>query len=94
MAILVVRETYFRNEALVSRDQAVEDALIHQLSGSFQPRRLQIGTFCQKAAHPLAMNPLCPFGAKQIRRCELNEQVSQRRGIEHAGIVDDGEPGH
>lgn len=44
--------------------------------------------------YPLIMNACGPFGAKQIRDSQFEEQITERSGVQDAGIVERGEGGH
>ncbi len=49
--------------------------------------RLQVGAVFQDVSHPLVVDRVSPFGAKEIGEREVHEQVPKGCRVEHAGVV-------
>lgn len=86
MAVIGIREIESLDERLVAGDQAVPNTRIHHCSRTFEVR-LQSGALAKNCTYPFIVNAIRPLRAEQIGEGKPHEQIPQRCGIQHTGIV-------
>ena len=91
MPIVNVGQFYRGHQPFVILDQAVRDVAIHEGPTSLQRLQGDLGAILVNIANPLVMNPIRPARSEDRRSGKLNQQVSDRRWIENACVIDDGE---
>ena len=82
------------DQLLIPGHQAVVDRQTHQFPGSAQFLRCKIGTVRLEIAEDLIKNLIGPPGLKNAGAGEPDKNVPEHAGVEHVGVVDDGEPAH
>jgi len=94
VAVAGVGQVQRGDERLEAGHQAIARLGIHQLAGAFKPFAGQVWPVVQQMAHPFFINQMRPFGPVEIGQGQLHQQIPQRRGIEHTGIIQRGERRH
>jgi hypothetical protein len=94
MPIIRVWQGEGGNQLLEILNEAVANMLIHEISCAPELRKSEIWSILKHRPYQLVMNVCGPFGAKQIRDSQFEEQITERSGIQDAGIVERREGGH
>ena len=94
MSILRIGEGQSWDQFLVAGYEAILDMGVHQVAGSLQLLASKVRPVLQQVPHPLRVNFVGPFGSEQVWHGKLHKQVAERRRIENAGVVKDGETTH
>lgn len=94
MPVIGIREIELVNERFVASDQRIRHGSSHELPGAGKCGRVQVGTVFEKIAYPFLVDRVRPSGTKKPGAGELQKKITQRRWVEHAGIVADRETRH
>jgi hypothetical protein len=78
---------------LVSANQAIHDACVHQLSCALQAFDMQIRSIDQQVSDPFIVYRIGPLRTKKVCSRKFDQQVPQWCGIKDACVVDDGKAG-
>jgi hypothetical protein len=94
MPVVGVWESESCDKAAIPLYQTIGHSLIHEVACAFKLDAGQVRSIGEDSGHPFLVNGRCPPGAKQLCHGEAHQEIPQRGGIEHAGIVDNRKTGH
>ena len=94
MAVIGIWQREGWDEFFVAYNQGIGNSGIHQGTGVLELGGGEVGAVEQDVTRPLVMNGGAPAGTKQAGKRQLEQQVAQGSGIEHAGVVESGVSGH
>jgi hypothetical protein len=88
VAIFGVRQREPAFVAFPVSDVSVGQHRLHELAGRRQPR-VRDGARCRQVADPFVVDRIRPSCGDEVVNGELDQEVSQMKGIQDAGIIDD-----
>lgn len=88
MPIIRVRQSEGGNQVLEILNEAVASMQIHEVSRATELRSSEVWSILKHRPYPLVMNVCGPFGAKQIRESQFEEQITERSGIQDTSIIE------
>lgn len=94
MSVVGVRKTDRRDEILVAGDQAIPNMAVHEIPRAFELVKRQVRPIPQDARHPFPMDVRRPSRPEEIGHGEAHEEVAQRRGVQHARVIERRERHH
>lgn len=93
MPIIGIGQRQAIDQGLEAAHDAVRDGFGHELPRTSESFRPQIRPALEDGAKALVQDGLGPSSTNQPGSAEPNEQVTKRRWVQHAGVVEDDE-GH
>ncbi len=92
--IVFVRELDGIDQGVISRYQAISSGRIHKATRFLELSSFHIGPILKNVSDPFIMDTIGPLGLEQIGKSKLHQEVAQRSGIQHAGVVYSNGLGH
>ena len=88
MTIVRVGKRETLNQVLVPGHEAIPHVDVHEIAGTLELLSSKVGADLEDACHPFFVNLVCPLGTEEVGEGQVHQQVAQRGGIEHTGIVE------
>ena len=87
MTIVGVGESELGYEILVARNETVKRMGVHEFPSTLKLLPAQVRPGGKDTPHPFFMDFIRPLSTDEISDREVHEKISERRRVQHAGIV-------